>query len=344
MQKITFILSLLIIFSVQINGQKKSDFVVKIPDVKVGDSKYNSLVYIESRPNPDDMGLIYINAWNGADPVTLPSSLEAQLESLIKSISITSEEQKTLAVQMRVLFFDLGTGSQEGKGKCNLRMTLYEMDGDDNFYFLNTIDTLLLADRKKIKETASDAITAFIIGNLPYYAQEGETILNIDQVMDIDFYEKNSIPFYIEDSLPDGIYLGYKSLKNLTPDMSSDVTVTKSDEGEIKEIKIPNEEKPGKFRKLKEKDIYAIVTEGIPYISFDGDLYKAYRKDGEWVFIITQKVAGSGFSLGVSVGTSGSHGGGAVGFGIPIGGKKESIEMIIDHLNGDFYWGGKVEK
>ncbi|MFV0417924.1 MAG: hypothetical protein ACK5KT_04195 [Dysgonomonas sp.] len=344
MQKITFLFSLLLILSAQVKGQKGSDFNIQIPDVKVGDSRYNNLRYIESRPNPDDMGLVYTGMWNGIQPVMLTMPIESQFQSLYRAISFSSGEPKTIALQMRAFFFSLGEKDMKGKAKCNLRMTLYEMDVDEKYYFLNTIDTLLVNDQKKIKGAVSEVISNFIIANLPYYAEEGEAPLDMAQVMGIDFYEKNSIPFYTEELLPDGIYANYKSLKNLSPDISSNITVVKTDRDGIKEIKIPDIGKPGKYKKLKAKDIYAIVADGIPYISFEGDLYKAYKKDNDWRFVITQKVPGSGFSLGVSVGTSGSRGGGAVGLGIPIGGKKENIEMFVDHLNGDIYWGGKVKE
>lgn len=344
MRKITFLFSLFLILSMPMRGQSGSDFNIPIPDIKVGDSKYNDLRYIESRPDPDDMGCIFGIILDMEQPVNLVMDIESQLHSLISAVTFPSDKPKAMAVQMRALFFGLGEGDKNGRGVCNLRMTLYEMDGDDRYYFLNTIDTLLVDDRKKIKESTGQAIVNFIVTNLSYYAEEGEAALSLTEVMDIDFYEKNSIPLYTEESLPDGIYANYKSFKNLTPDISSDIQATKTDEGQIKRIKVPNKEKQGKYKTLKNKEIYAVVIGGIPYISFEGDLYKSYKKDDDWRFIITRKITGSGFSLNVGVGTRGSRGGAAVGFGIPIGSKTEDIEMFIDHLNGDFHWGGVVQK
>lgn len=344
MQKIIYLFSLFLILAIQLKGQKGNDFNILIPDIKVGDSKYNNLRYIESRPDPDDMGFVYGGIWNGPYPVESPISIESQLQSLVSAVSFPSDERKTLAVQMRVLFFSMGEQAREGKGLCNLRMTLYEMDEKEEYYFLNTIDTLLIDDRKKIKTSAEETISGFIIANLPYYAEDGEIALSMKDILDIDFYEKNSIPLYIEESLPNGIYTSYKSLKNLKPDISSDITAVKTKEGEIKEIKIPNIKKRGKYRKLKPGEMYAIVIDNALYVSFDGNLYKAYKKDDDWRFIITQKIAGSGFSLDISVASGNSRGGGVVGFGIPLGGKTENVEMFIDHLNGDFFWGGKMQE
>lgn len=344
MKKVSFILLFFVIFSMYSWGQKKSDFNIVIPDIKVEDSKYNTLEYIEARTDAHDLGFAYIDTWNGTQQITLFSSLESQFKSLLEAISATQGEARTLAVQMRVLFFSLGTkGTSEGKGTCNLRMTLYEKDDAGKYYFLNTMDTLVVSDKKQVRAATNDAIVSFIADNLSFNAEEGEEALSIDQVMDVDMYERNSIPLYTQIELPDGVYNKYNALKMLTPDNTSGIMVEKQDGDDLKEVKIPDPEKPGKYKKLKPKEVYAIVVKGIPYIAYDGRFHKAYFKDGDWRFVISQKVAGSGFSLGIGVGGGNRHAGGGVGIGIPIGGKKENIEMFIDHLRGDIFFGDRVK-
>lgn len=183
----------------------------------------------------------------------------------------------------------------------------------------------------------SDIITSFIIDNISHDIDNEEQALDIQQVMDIDMYEKNSIPFFMETNLPDGIYYKYQSLKNLTPDDVSPINITKQEEDKIKEAKISDPENPGKEKKLKADEVYAFIVDGVPYIGFEGNFYKASYKEGFWSFKIMRKVAGSGFTLGVGMGGSNRNFGGGVGVGIPIGGKKEAIEILIDHLNGEFY-------
>lgn len=342
MRKTVILSSLLILSLLQVKAQEKSDFNISAPDIKVENSRYNNLYYIEARPNPDDMGVAYINGWHGVQPVTLSTPVDVQLQSVMAEITPSPEDTRTMAVQMRALFFDVGRGRPEGDGTCNLRITLYEKN-DDKYYFLNTIDTLLAGDKKEIKQIAGSAIVSFIADNLSYYPYEDEQALDFQQVMDIDMYERNSIPFYTETQIPDGIYNKYKSLMRLTPDISSQEITAKMDKDELKEVKIPDINKPGKTIKIKAKDVYAVVIGGVPYISFEGNFRKAYQKENDWCFIITRKVANSGFSLGIGVGTSSRRMSGGVGIGLPIGGEKEKIEMFIDHLNGDFYWGGKVK-
>lgn len=344
MYKILSVLCFFLVFNLQLEAQKKSDFNILPPNIKVGDSKYSKLHYIEARENPDDMGFAYVNSWNGVQAITLSSSIEVQLQSLVGTVVLPSDEGKTIAVQMRILFFDAGNGRAESKSKCNLRMTLYEMDDNGNYYFLNTLDSIVISGRKDIKANASMAITSFIVDNLPYSAEEGEKALDINAVMDIDMYEKNSLPFYTEVQIPNGIYRTYKSLMNLVPDSTPDLSIIANEEGMVKEVKFADPQNTGKDKKLKTKDVYAIAVDGIPYFNFDGDFYKAYNKDGYWRFIISQKVGGSGFTLGIGIGGGGRHAAGGVGFGIPIGGKKEYVEMLIDHLNGDSYWGDRVSK
>lgn len=335
MEKRSFISLMFAICSLGLWSQKKSDFNIIIPDVKVENSVYSDLRYIESRPDPGVMGIVYVNQWNGVQGVTLFESLEEQINN-IKQI-VPQSEPSTMAVQMRVLFFGFGKGKNKDKSVCNLRITLYEADSDDKYYFLNTIDTLIVAESKEIRPAAGNAISSFIIENLPYHTVEGEESLDMQQVMDINMYERNSIPFFVEDKIPDGIYYTYRSLKNLTPDDLSPLNITKVDGDKIKEVKIPDPEKAGKEKKLKIENVYAIVHDGYPYIGFEGDYYQAYKKDMIWSFNIMRKVAGSGFSIGIGMGGGNRNFGGGVGFGIPVGGKKEKVEVFIDHLNGDLY-------
>lgn len=343
MKRILFPILLMILLSVQLKGQKKSDFEIIIPDIKIEGSIYNDLQYIEARPNPLDMGFVYINFWSGVQEATLSSSLESQLRSLIKALIYPESGTKKLAVQMRALQFDVGGGSKESNGMCKLRMSLYETDDDNKYYYLNTLDTIFMTGRDKVRESASNILTSFIADNLTYTAEEGEKALNIDEVMDIDFYEKNNIPFYTNDLLPDGVYNTYRSLKSLSPDIITDFDIIKQKGDVLKEVKIQDPGKPGKQKSLKAKEVYAIIIDGIPYISFDGNFHKAYKHEGDWRFIITQKVAGSGFSLGVGIGVGGRRSAGAVGLGIPIGGEKESIEIFIDQLNGEFIFGQRIQ-
>lgn len=344
MKKVYLVLLFFTMFSLQSWSQKKSDFNIGMPTSKIEDSKYNALELIEARTDPSDMGFAYVDVWNGVQQVTLNSSLENQFQSLMRALSSSQGDIKTLAVQMRVFFFNIGMkGVSEGKGTCNLRMTLYEKDGAGKYYFLNTMDTLIISDRKQVRNDASNVIVSFISENLPFYADEGEQALDMSQVMDIDMYERNSLPFYTETQFPDGIYYKYNSLKMLTPDNTSKITIEKEEDDDLKEVKIPDPEKPGKNKKLKAKEVYAIVTNGVPYIAYDGRFHKAYFKDGDWRFVISQKVAGSGFSLGIGVGGGNRNVGGGVGLGIPIGGKKQNIEMFIDHLNGDVFFGNPVK-
>lgn len=337
---ITFTLSAL--FCLTAWSQKKTDFNITAHAKKTENNLYNSLEYIESRPDTQDLGLVYTGAWNGVQPITLPTPIDTQLKTIFGNTSNDGNDKK-IAVQMRKLYFGIGTEDQnKRKGICSIRMTLYEMDGENNYYFLNTLDTLLVTKDKEIIAAAGNMITSFISDNLPYFADEGEEALDIDQVMDIDVYEMASIPFYNTEVIPDGIYKTYRSLMQLTPDDTSPASIKNADEIKIKEIQIPDPQKPGKFKKIKEKEVYAVVIQGIPCISFNGDFYSAYRNNGMWCFRISQKVAGSGFSLGISVGGGSGYAGGGTGIGIPLGGKKEIVEMIIDHLNGEIYWGDRI--
>jgi len=323
---------------ISLSAQKKTDFNIDIPSQKISDSKYDGLHYIESRWEPENLGVVFINNFTGYDRVTLPVPFEYQLDSLVKSVTGPRNVSKKIALQMRNILFGIGFGKHEDREICNLRMTLYEMTDDNTFYFLNTLDTLIVTPRKQIREKTGNAITSFIIDNLPYTAYEDEEAMSLEMVQNIDKYEKNNIPFYLDEQIPDGVYYTYKSLMMLTPDAVVPVEIEKDkEEGKLKAVKMADLEKPGKTKKLKGKEAYAVVEDGIPYISYNGNFHQAYFEEGNWVVNIVRKVAGSGFSLGIGIGVGGNNAAGGMGVGIPIGGKKETISLYIDHLNGDFY-------
>lgn len=331
---------LCIVSTFTLSAQEKNVFNIPIPQQKIKDCQYNNLQYIESRDYPNAMGYVYMGVWSGTNAVQTRIPLDIQVDSVIKALSDQSVEGRTLAFQMRKLNFGMDIIEGKEKAICKLRFTLYEMDGNENYYFINTLDTLVIAGNKGIISEASNAVIGFLSDNVRFLPEEGEPALTFDEVGNIALFEKNSIPLYVQKNLPDGVYLDYYSFSILKPSETS-MTVTKDASGDLKEVKIPNIEKPGKERKLKNQEAYVVVLDGTPYIEYDRKYRAAYKKNDNWNFVISQKVQNSGFSIGIGIG--GGRGGVGGGIGIPIGGKKEYIEMFIDHLNGDFYFGEKFE-
>lgn len=332
MRKVLFIITF--ILSIQVWGQQKTDFTINIPDKKIESSKYNKLYYIESRSNPKTLGYTF-NSMSGGKDITLHESLEDQLTKLIKNTTDQSAELKTLAVQIRKLDFGHGTTESKGKNLCRIRITLYEKDGFDSYYFLNTLDTVVYGSYKEIRDEASNSIASFIVENLPYLAYDDEQAIDRREVMNIDEFEKNSLLFYKDEKIPDGVYFTYKSLMGLTPDIATELSIKEDEDGKLKEVKMPDPAKDGKERKLKADKVYAVVKDGTPYVNFMNDFYETYFDKGDWKFTIAEKVSvRGGFSIGFGIGSSG----GGMGVGIPIGGKSKKIytEITIDHLNGDF--------
>lgn len=328
MLKFLFTSIILIFVLIQLSAQKKSDFNIEIPTVKIEDSKYSELFYIESRSEPENIGYS-----SGKKKVTLFNPLDHQLHSLMHAITHPDANTKTLAIQMRNLFFSPGIGKNSGKVVCKLRMSLYETDDEETFYYMNTIDTFVVSKSKKIKEDVSKVIVSYITDNLSVYADEGAESIDLESILKgwIVDREKSENPLYLHKKIPDGIYYNYASLKNLTPDFVTAVGIVKDKDGKLKEIKVPDYERPGEYYNPDTKTVYAVVDNGIPYIGFSGYFYEAFFKDGNWKFTAVQRGKGdrlwSVFYIGfIPVGV----------INIPVGAKKD-VNICIDHLDGHFY-------
>lgn len=326
-----------------IMGQKKSDYNVKFSDNQASkENYYNAFQIIESRPNPDDLGVVYVNSWHGVQFVTLAEPIPNQLDSLLITLSPPQEELRPMALQLRMLRFGIGEdGDNKNKGLCNIRMSLYglEKGADDieHYYYLATMDTLVVSDMKKIRENASDAIESFIRSNLNNRYPNSVASMSLEQVYAIDNFEKTKTPFYQTKLFVDGIYNSYAALKILKPDDVVTHLVYDKDSNSV----LLSE--GGKTKKLKDEKIYAVIIDGVTYIRYNKNFYRAYFKNNNLQFTISQKAQGGGFMLGLGLGGGSSNVSMGGGVGIPIGGKKEKVEMVVDHLNGDFYWGDVVK-
>ena len=335
----------LLLFSIPIHAQKKSDFNIPLSTKPIEGARYNKLKFIapQSFLDNENLGLTSINMWGSPQYVTLSTPIDLQFNSLVQSMGASLTEDRTLALQMRVLFFTVGMNNDDNRGKalCNIRVTLYEVDDNDadRYYFLSTLDTLVVNKAKNIKKEVANAITTFIADNIVMSAMADEPAITMDEVGDIETFERFGTPFYTDSILPDGVYTTYKSLKNLSPDVRG---INMRYDEESKDIVIVG---PKKENKLEAKIAYGVVIDGVPYIKFENKFYRAYKKNDDWCFAYTQKIAGSGFTLnfGFGVGVNSRVGVGS-GVGIPIGVKSENIEMYIDHLNGDVFWGDRINK
>ncbi len=323
MKRIAISFLLAFICLVQLFAQK--DLVLTYHGSPIDGSLYNKIQYLDSRNGQSNLGYVKGGFMSGFNNVVDNPPIPIQLESLLSSMVDQTALDGTLLLQLRYYKFYM----DNDLGMCKLRINLYHQKADE-YYFINRIDTLIEAKTKEILTKGSDLFVNSIANNLTM-APVGDVPFSLAQIKDIDNFEKEDIPLYVNKTFKDGLYPTFESFINQEPDTRE--LQPKIKKFELKEIKVPGNE-PGKWRSLEPKHIYAVVINGKLYISYDNKFFLGYF-DGNDIKFSYQYSPGTGVqgvSLGFGIGSGGYQGG---GIGLILGKRpKETTIMKIDHLDG----------
>lgn len=323
MKKIAILLVFSFIFLGQLSAQK--DLTLTYEGSPIEGSLYNKVGYLDSRSGQINLGYVKGGFMSGFDNVVDNPPIAVQLGSLMESMIDQTASEGTLLIQLRYYKFYIN----DDKGVCRLRLNLYKQE-TDSYYFINRIDTLIETKTKEILKDGADLLVNVIANNLTA-TPLGNVPFDLAQIQNIDDFEKEDIPVYVNKTFIDGLYPTFESFINQEPDTRT--LQTKIKKTELKEVKIQGTE-PGKWRKLEPEHIYAVVIDGKLYISYNNKYYMGYF-DGNDIKFSYQRSAGTsvqGVSVGFGAGTGGYRGG---GIGITFGsGPKETVIMKIDHIDG----------
>jgi len=281
------------------------------------------------------MGFVQTSMFNKYTPIVTGKPLSEQFHSLFQSLIDSAAQKKTLLLQLRNLRFREETKATSERGFCNIRISLYE-EKDGAYHFINTIDTIINVKAMdvtgKLLKTTSELIISELKQNLTLIPEDYNMPFSVNDLANIDGLEKNNIPIYNTNTLTDGLYIDFKSFANQTPAYTQ--LQVKRENGDVKEVKINNPEKPDKWKKIKPKDYYAVVVEGNPYLAHPNGYFPIIFENDDY-FVRTYAHVNSSIN-GAQVGL-------AIGFGIiggmlflPAGGGMEPVTAKLDHLNGDF--------
>lgn len=329
MKKIT--LSIFIFLSVPlfICAQKKrtEDFQFTLPEQKTQNSLYNSIRFIDARYDTTSVGIIQRGLLNDRVMLITKQPLEEQVRSVFTALIDSSAKPGELVLHVRQFSLAEITGSFSEKGYCYLRANLYA-GNNGRYKLLNKFDSVFVVKAtdvtKDLLKTGSEVVTGFIAGSLLKEPVETEA-LSLDDIYRIDSLEKRNLAVYNTAVYKDGVYRTFRSFINQTPDGQITAKVKKK---EIWDIYTFNEK--GKKEKVWQKDTYAVIYKGNPYISTEFDYYPLHKKDGDFYF--TGKARAAAMSADVIVTT--------MLFGLmgmlfmPEG--NATFEMKVDHLNGGF--------
>ena len=328
------------------------EFELILPEKKVSNSLYNSIRFIYSRDDNTNLGTVQ-EGRKRIPAVVIPSvPFTKQFSDLMNAVTDNTAKHATLFFQLRELNFAEVQATLGDKGYCYFKAGLYARYGS-NYQRINTIDTVINIKSTIITydllTTASKMITNFVTNNL-LLAPGDTTSYTAMEIANIDSLEKSKIPLYTAAKFHEGLYTTHKSFLNQIPDKQ--ITVEQKDEkvfsvsksfrntvpemlitvehqnNKILSVNTVNEE--GKIVRVGNKDIYAIVYNGVPYIQMDYEYYILSKHEDDFYF--TAK--GKGFIKPFEILTASSFIGLVVSL-MPYGTDRRYL-MKIDHGSGGF--------
>ena len=310
-----------------LSAQNTKDFAITIPAEKVQHSFYNSITVLDSRPDTTNFGIVQIGFFNKDANVVPKKPLAAQLSNLINVVTDASANKGELLLQLRRFSFAEITHGTSEKGYCYFNAILYSKTAD-HYQELSSIDTLIVLHSSidvthAILKAGSDTLSAFVVSSL--LSKPAGPAYSYNDLVKIDSIEKSKTKLYNTTAYVDGLYKTYHSFKDQLPDGQFVLDVEDLNMAQI-QVKEPN----GKLRKVKPKNIYALVYKGKPYVVSENTYYPLVKVNGDFTF--TGKAA-------VSANTTGAVTAqvlfGMIG-GLLVSNPNATFDIKIDHLNGGF--------
>lgn len=287
--KPSFLLLLLTFFVFSLNAQQYQqypeqfrDFTLKSKVHKVQNSLYDKIKIIDLRKDTLRLGQGQFGLLNKKLTLTPKPSLSVQLSGIVNQAVDGNSKKGELALCIRNFKFSERTAANSEEGFCAFTADLYRKS-DSVYFLLQSIDTLIRVKSmdvtKQMIHEGDSLITRFVNRNM---LNPGVTNipLKLYEIVYADSIAKRQIKLFNTPVFTDGIYNSYNSFKNQVPDQQA-IVIRKNNK--IKTVKITNED--GVVQIIKPQSIYAIVTDGIPYIATEFGYYPLNHIDDNFAFI-----------------------------------------------------------
>lgn len=307
--------------------ERSKRFLIEPPSAPVPHSHYRTIDFLDSRSDTTDLGSVQKGVLNARARVVAEPTLGLQLANALAALTDSTAGDGRLLLQLRHIQFAEFTGAFTEKGHCYMRLSLYA-EQDDRYFSLATIDTVVSVESMEVTNAllrrTGNAIVNFIAVNL---SRQHETQTNYSrvEVMAIDSIEKRNIPLYTTDVYAEGFYKTYQSFAAQIPDMQMEV---REKAGAISRVDVSDAS--GKARKVRPRDVYAIVHRGRPYVATSYGYYPLRREGNDLFFTGKAKVTAAAGNVIVASAFFGIAG------AIIASNADATFEMKLDHLNGGF--------
>jgi hypothetical protein len=305
-------------------------FSITPPAEKVSNSLYKTVRLVDVRPDPQNLGIVQLGAFNRKAKVVAETPLADQVSGLLAGLTDSTAQNGELFLLLRQMNFAEVTGAMSERGYFQLRAILFAKKGD-GFQKLDAVDTVVVVKgldvTKGLLRQGTKSLTGLLLANLTKEPVDGISYRS-DEVIRFDQIEKNTLPLYTAGSLKNGIYKSFRSFTALQPDEES-FTVDFGKDGNSPVVRQPNEK--GRLHKISPKDMYAFVHEGRPFIATDYGFYPLRKEAEDFYFTGKAKVTASTNDVMMA-----SLFFGVIGGLIASSGSNAAFDMKVDHLSGGF--------
>ena len=291
---------------------------------------YDSLEVIDWRGDRSYVGIVQVGMFNANARVVPKIPLEQQFLNLFDSLRTNHAGHGKLLLQIREFRFAELTGSMSERGFCYFRASMYARN-NDQYYPVAFIDTLVLVESMEVTKTlmrnSARMVSGFFESSLLLRPDTSITY-SLNDIMDIDNYEKDRLPLYTSSPLKDGIYFSFSSFRSQQPDRVAVAEFKKN--GTLGTAKAVGRD--GKIRKLDREDFYAIVFGGRAFVATEFGYYELTKRNNDLIFIGKAQTKTSAARVAAA-----SMAFGLLGAAIVSAHPSTALfEMKIDHINGGY--------
>ena len=321
-------------FYSDIKAQKIEEFSFIKPELKVSNSLYNSITFVDSRRDTSTLGIIQTGAFNRQALVVAKGGLDSQVKNVMAFLTDSTANKNELLLQLRMYNLAEVTSGFSEKGYFKFYAHLFAKTSN-GYSKIADIDTLVKLSSgmdvsNALLKTSSSVFTDFIANNLTRKPLSPATY-PYNYILKIDSVEKSRLKIYTTDTYTDGVYYRYSSFSDQIPDGE---VVVEGDSLREDNVKIFDAKR--KLRKLTAANAYGIVFKGKPYLSNKFGFNPMYKKNNDLFFngkISVYRNASSGgvIAAGALFGLVGALAVSAAGSSDIYDG-----EIKIDYLTGEF--------
>jgi hypothetical protein len=290
-----FLIILSLLYSQLLYSQQYFEF--EKPDKKLP-SKFKSIIVLDSRPDTTKLGVIQKGLFNNKVSLVSKNTLPIEISKYFNALILPmTDANDTMLLNIREFYFTELTGSSSEKGYCRIRAELF-FEQNGHYELVDKVDrvlevtTMLDVTKKNINngvKVLMDIIRINITAN-----KTGDAY-SLNQIKNLNKFEKSTIPVFLTDTFKSGIYFTYREFANQTPSVTN--FTIKKNKSETKIEKIVGINKLGKELILDKDLVYCIVENNVVQLSTNNGLQTLYKEDGDFYFKGKTKVTANGVEV-----------------------------------------------